>query len=174
MIQIILAIAFCCAAVFFYGMTKPSNKNIVASAPQKTTPQKQEYQQENHKLIDINTDGIINDLKLDNNDFNLSAMEIYDIYGENYRVYKYEFDNALPDFRMESDNIAVYCGDTVIGHIKKGSVSHVRNLINSNSIKKISVDMYGGDYKEVYEDDDGKIILNYETANIKATLHIFT
>lgn len=81
------------------------------------------------------------------------------------RIYEYSFSSSRVELVTEDDNphdpkaIKVIVDGRHIGYIKKGSCSHIRNLLNSGEIKDISVQLGGGNYKvfSMLPDKDGNL-----------------
>ena len=61
-----------------------------------------------------------------------------------------------------------------VGYIKKGSCTHIKNLMKDNKIEKIEARIRGGAYKEVYKDDmgDAGIEYEYETGSDKLKIDL--
>lgn len=92
-----------------------------------------------------------------NEDYDLSKAQIKeDLPDES--IYEWEFPEYPAKFEFEPDNeadpnaIAIYVEGVKIGYVKKGSTSHIRNLINSGVIEKATCKIYGGSFKR-YDSD---------------------
>lgn len=114
----------------------------------------------------------------ENDDYNLSKKELIDDGMEDERIYKYYFPAMQSKLVPEPDNphdpnaIKVLVNGVHIGYVKAGSCSHVKNLLASGKVSSYGVDIVGGPYKRVYEDDDGDYQLEKENHNFGATLMI--
>lgn len=76
------------------------------------------------------------------------------------RLYEYESNIEKvelvpePDNAYDSNAVKVIFDNTHIGYIKRGSCSHVKNLLKSGKICRIEGYLSGGKYKELFEDED--------------------
>lgn len=120
----------------------------------------------------------IQTLGKENDDYNLTKKELIDAGLEDKAVYKYYFPLQNSLLLPETDNphdpnaIKVIVGGVHIGYVKAGSCAHVRNLLNSDKVSSYGVDIKGGPYKRVYEDEDGKYQLDKVDSNFSATIRI--
>ena len=102
-------------------------------------------------------------LASENPDYDLSSRDIIDSYPVYERIYRYDFFCTDVSVEDEPDNpydpkaIRVKVGDVVIGHIKKGSTGRMRNL-RKRGIKDLNLEIAGGKYKIVVEDDDREMV----------------
>lgn len=114
----------------------------------------------------------------ENDDYNLSKKELIDDGMEDERIYKYHFPAMHSELVPEPDNphdpnaIKVLVNGVHIGYVKAGSCSHVKNLLASGKVSSYGVDIVGGPYKRVYEDEDGDYQIEKEDHNFGATLMI--
>lgn len=114
----------------------------------------------------------------ENDDYNLSKKELIDNGMEDERIYKYYFPTMRSELIPEPDNphdpnaIKVLVNGVHIGYVKAGSCSHVKNLLGSGKVSSYGVDIAGGPFKRIYEDEDGKYQLEKEDRNFSATLMI--
>ena len=96
-------------------------------------------------------------------DYEEKASIIKESYGDGDKIYQYYFGGLKANLVPEPDNehdenaVKVMVDGIQVGYIKKGSCSHVKNLIASPDFAGIDVEIKGGKYKEVREDDDGKL-----------------
>lgn len=93
----------------------------------------------------------------ENDDYSLSKSDLLDRFGTDDRVFK--FTETYSDAKIVPDDqdpktLRVVLYDDIIGIIKKGSVSRVKNLTGSPEFRYIFVELYGGDYKHITYDDD--------------------
>ena len=97
----------------------------------------------------------------DNSDYNESKKYLADTYFPGDRIFEKEFFYAkaslVPEPENEYDPNAIYVAlDGVkIGYIKKGACAEVRNLMNDPNFGGVTVDVVGGKYKRIYDDEDG-------------------
>ena len=102
----------------------------------------------------------IETLRIENDDYDLTKSQILDEFGEDERVYQYDYDIGKVELVPEPDNeydknaVAVLIDGEKVGHIKKGSTSRVKNLLASPDFDHIETNMGGGPYKIVTEDGD--------------------
>ena len=96
-------------------------------------------------------------------EYNDKASDIKESHFDGDRIYQYYFGGLKADLIPEPENehdrnaVKVMVNGILVGHIKKGSCSHVKNLMASPNFAGIDVEIEGGNYKEVREDDDGKL-----------------
>lgn len=95
--------------------------------------------------------------------YEYSKKELIDEGYEDEKVYYYDFSPTTVELVEELDNaydpnaIKVVVDGVHIGYIKKGSCAHVKKLLHSGAITKISAEIRGGKYKFLYcEYDDEK------------------
>ena len=117
-------------------------------------------------------------LSYENDDFELKPRELFDMYDENERIYQYSFEDSNGELIPEPDNendpnaIAVVVGGCKIGYIKRGACSQAKNLLSSPNFIKVRVEMGGGKYKKVYEDEDGKVKVDRDSCGYFADVII--
>lgn len=94
-----------------------------------------------------------------NDDYDLSNAEIKQEYGDGDRIFQYEFFPAKVELIPEPENeydpnaVMVVVDGEKIGYIKKWNCTHVKNLLAQGDAR-VSVEIGGGKYKDVLEDDD--------------------
>ena len=122
-------------------------------------------------------------LGYENPDYDLSKRELIDagLIGE--RIYELAFDPVKVDLVPEPNNpadknaIQVFVDGAMVGYIKKGSCSQVKNLLASDAFVGASCDIFGGKYKIIHEDyneETEKETYELERAetSYKITVHI--
>ncbi len=116
---------------------------------------------ENHKVAGTSyRQSEIKSLGSENIDFSFSKRDLEDCYSEYEKIYQLEFDPRNVELVEEPDNphdpnaIKVIIDGVHVGYIKRGSCTHVKNLINSNKISHITANISGGKYKELVPDDE--------------------
>ena len=105
----------------------------------------------------------VNSLKQENPDYSMSKKEIEESYDVGEKIFQYDYDCSDCVLVPEDDNqydknaVRVDVHGVAIGYIKKGSASHVRNLLNSPDYKNATCEIVGGKYKVLCEgeNDDG-------------------
>ena len=117
---------------------------------------------------------VIRELCDKNDDFSLSKSDLLDQFGTDDRVFK--FTGTYSDVKIVPDDqdpktLRVVLYDDIIGTVKKGSVSHVKNLTGSPEFKSLFVELYGGDYKHITYDDD---VVQNKDSEYFADLYITT
>lgn len=94
-----------------------------------------------------------------NDDYDISNAEIKQEYGDGDRIFQYEFLPAKVELIPEPENeydpnaVMVVVDGEKIGYIKKGNCTHVKNLLAQEDAR-VRVELGGGKYKDVLEDDD--------------------
>lgn len=102
----------------------------------------------------------IKSLGIENNDYSLSKKEIIEYGLEDENIYQLIFSPTLiqlveePENKHDPNAVKVIADNIHIGYIKKGSCSHIKNLINNNKINRITANIHGGKYKRVSSDYD--------------------
>ena len=113
----------------------------------------------------------------ENSDYSMTKQELAE-YHEDERVYQYDFivkGDLVPEPDNEHDPnaIMVQANGLCIGHVPAGSTAHIRKLMESGRIKRMELNIGGGKYKEVYEDEDGKYELEKGEKNFSAVLELY-
>lgn len=125
-------------------------------------------------------DNIINNLVSDNPDYGLSNKELIEQYDPGERIFEYDFgdkDVALvpePENPHDPNAIRVEVRGILIGYIKAGSCSHVKNLLNSPDFAGMDLTIGGGKFKRVYEDEDDNLKVENDSTGFFADLTIYT
>jgi hypothetical protein len=128
--------------------------------------------------LDHYTDNIIAVAK-ENPDYDLTKRELIEECPDE-KVWQYYF-NVKGDLVPEPDNpydpnaIMVQADGLCIGHVPQGSTGHVRKLMESGRIHSMHLDIGGGKYKEVYEDEDeeGKYEMDRGSRPFSAVLELY-
>ena len=108
----------------------------------------------------------------------MSATEAIESYDYGDRVYEYEF-YAHPALVPEPDNphdrnaIRVEADGVHIGYIKSGSTAHVRKLMEEDRIKSMDIEIGGGRYKQLEENDDERPTMIKDRTEYWARLTIY-
>lgn len=102
----------------------------------------------------------IKSLGEENEIYTWTKREIIDNFETDHNIYQLCFPDMPvelieePDNEYDSNAIKVVVNEIHIGYIKKGSCSHIKNLIKANKIVSITSDIYGGKFKRVSSDYD--------------------
>lgn len=102
----------------------------------------------------------IEGLLSENAEFYWSKKELVDAGYIGERIYKIEPYYGTAELVPEPENphdpkaIKVMAAGVHVGYIKAGSCAHIHKLIREGEIKKIEVEIKGGDYKIVFENYD--------------------
>lgn len=126
--------------------------------------------------LDHYTDNIIA-VARENPDYDLTKRELIEECPDE-KVWQYYF-NVNGDLVPEPDNpydpnaIMVQANGLCIGHVPKGSTSHIRKLMESGRIQSMHLDIGGGKYKEVYEDEDDKYEMDKGERPFSAVLELY-
>lgn len=121
----------------------------------------------------------IEKMAVENPDYSYGKKDFIDIFGRDRRVYKYLFnphDIQLieePENPYDANAIKVVVDNYEIGHIKKGSCTHVKKLLHSNKIANITCEIGGGEYKICTEDYEGNEIVQKKRSGYYAVLTLF-
>ena len=135
---------------------------------------------ENHHVAGVThyMDNIMS-LAVENEDYLKSKKEIVEDYLTDERIFQYYWDVLKVDLIEEPDNphdanaVKVLIDGVHVGYIKKGSCSHIKKMLHSEDIVKISAQIGGGKYKYVYEDEETeKYIMDKDELPIGITLVI--
>lgn len=125
-------------------------------------------------------DNIKNELSYENDDYSMTAKELSESYDPGDRIFELSFNDGAAELVPEPTNehdpnaVRVECGGVLIGYVKKGSCSRVKNLLKSPDFDHIEVEIGGGKYKRLYEDDDtGKIKVEKDSCGFFADLYVF-
>ena len=115
-------------------------------------------------------------LSEENYEYDYSKRELIDNMLEGERIYQYEFDISKAELIEEPSNpydpnaIKVVLDGLHVGYIKKGSCAHIKKLLASDRIIKISAKAGGGKYKYLsceydFEKDKDVYELERDSAN---------
>jgi len=121
----------------------------------------------------------IQNLMLENDDYDMTASELIDSGMEDERVYRYleaYCDAALepePDNQYDPNAVKVFADGIHIGYIKKGSAAHVKKLLEEDRIASMSINISGGPYKLAYLNEDDRPRIEKDNQNFSVKLDIF-
>ena len=121
----------------------------------------------------------ISEIAWRNDEYNLSKKALVDDGYIDERVYKYDPATVTaelvpePDNPYSSDAIKVVADGVHIGYVPNAKIKSVRKVLVSKNVKEISCEIYGGDYKIVEEDEDGKYTLEIVDNNFGAEVTIY-
>lgn len=111
---------------------------------------------------DLESLGIINQ------DYALSKTQLYEKGLIESNIYEYNFNPIFIDLKPEPDNpydpnaIMVLIDNAHVGYIKKGNCTHIKKLLNSNSIVSISAHIGGGNFKYLVQHDEENTVSSYD------------
>ena len=139
------------------------------------------YKKEKFQVAGVShySDSIMKDIAYENDDYSLSVKELSETYDVGDRVFEYSFDDCnaslVPEPTNEHDPnaVRVEVKGILIGYVKRGSCSHVKNLLKSPDFDHVKVEIGGGKYKRLYEDDD-KLKIEKDSCEFFAYLYIYT
>lgn len=98
-----------------------------------------------------------------NDDYRLTNKELVEQGYEDERCYKYYFNPKGTQLIPEPDNekdpnaIKVVTGGVHIGYVKASDCAHIKELMESGNVSSYGVDLEGGPFRVVSEDEDGKL-----------------
>ena len=154
---------------------------IINTSLEKNTPQ---YKTENHHVTGTSyRQKEIESLGEENPIYEYSKRELIDEEYEGEKVYYYDFNPSTvelieePDNKFDPNAVKVVIDSVHVGYIKKGSCTHVKNLLKSGRIAKIDAEIHGGKYKILYseyDEDKDKEVYEVETgeSNYYVTVEI--
>lgn len=102
----------------------------------------------------------IESIGFENEDFNKTKQQLIDDCLVDEKIYEYTFIANKIALVEENNNefdenaVAVHIDGNKVGYIKKGSCSHIKNIVKNNRIKSLDADIFGGNYKIVEYDDE--------------------
>lgn len=142
------------------------------------------YKKERFKVAGIShyVNAIIENLAYENDEYSLSNHELINAheYDDYYtRIFEYSFDDCSaslvpePTNEHDSNAVRVEVNGILIGYVKRGSCTHVKNLLNSPDFDHVEVEIGGGNYKRLYEDDD-ELKIEKDSCELFADLYIYT
>lgn len=123
---------------------------------------------ENHKVAGTSyRQEAIKSLGTINPDYQLTKSQLIKNKLVDCLIYEYNFPVLSAELLPEPSNIhdpnaiKVVISGQHVGYIKKGSCSHIKNLMNSNTIKSVTARIYGGKNKCINCHDDFKDMDSY-------------
>lgn len=130
------------------------------------------YKTENHHVAGTSHyQRELESLGEENPAYEYSKEELVEEGYEDEKVYYYDFSPNTVELVEEPENaydpnaIKVIVDGVHIGYIKRGSCAHVKQLLHSGKITKISAEIRGGKYKFLYceyDDEKGKDVYQLE------------
>lgn len=111
----------------------------------------------------------------ENSSYYCSKRELIEDCMTDERIYQYDFFPVSvqlvedPDNEYDSNAIKVIIDNVHVGYIKKGSCSHIKNLLRHNKISSIAANISGGKYKYIssdYDVDKDKGVYTMETGSV--------
>lgn len=131
-----------------------------------------EYQYYDFKVagISFRENDIIDQIMIENDDYDLSKREAVELGLIDERIYRYigaPSDVQLipePDNPHDENAVKVISDGLHIGYVPTGKTKKVKQILSTKDIISISCDIYGGQYKFISEDynDSGKEVYTVE------------
>lgn len=119
------------------------------------------------------------DLAISNHVYNWTNKELLESYEDGDRIYEYSYywkDIELvpePNNRYDPNAVAVRLHGKKIGYIKAGACTQVKNLLASEDFQRIELrEMVYGNYKEIEEDDNERLVVSEGFRNPYAEISI--
>ncbi len=150
------------------------------ASPIPSVPSGPEPVTETHRIAGV-TSYIKNimSMAIENDDYSKTKKGLVDDFLTDERVFQYFWDVLKVELIEEPDNphdknaIKVLIDGVHVGYVKKGSCSHIKNLMKSGNIANISARIGGGKYKYVYEDEETeKYIMDKGELPVGVTIEI--
>lgn len=119
----------------------------------------------------------IEELGDENENYTLTKKGIIDEGLEDERIYQYDFCpvkvELVPDPENEHDKnaIKVIADGYQIGHVPADKCAYVHGLLSSGRIRKVDVEIYGGNYK-YYDSDEEKLEKHEQDFGARLTLSL--
>lgn len=101
-------------------------------------------------------------LAKENDEYEMTKKQLIDEGYEDERVYMYYFNPKKTELIPEPDNehdpnaIKVVAQGVHIGYVKASDCAYIKELMESGRVSSYGVDLEGGPYKIVTEDEDGE------------------
>ena len=118
-------------------------------------------------------------IEVKNPDYSLSYSELKDTYEPYERIYQKEYPVNMLSFEFENNEydenaVKVMADGHHVAYIKKGSCSQVKNLLKSPLLKNVTVEIAGGKYKIIkeQENDDGDTTLKVYSDEAPLWVHL--
>lgn len=114
----------------------------------------------------------------ENDDYNLSLSEIKELYSVGDKIFCHEFVFSEVSLVWEDSNpydsnaVRIDADGKVVGYIKKNEAVTVRQLLDAGGVSGVELEICGGPYKEVVEDEDGRVDVLEKSYGYFATLYI--
>lgn len=99
----------------------------------------------------------------ENEDFKLTNKELKEDFQDGDKVYKYEYTFSEvklvpePDNKYDPNAVRVEVDGCLIGYIDKVKTGRVKELLADPNFRRVELEIGGGDYKYIYEDEDDKL-----------------
>ena len=125
-------------------------------------------------------DNFVEELGEYNYEHDETASALKEAYYDGDKIYQYDFLNLKAELVPEPDNeydpnaVAVLANGIKVGYVKKGSCTRVKNLLKSPDFVGIEIEITGGKYTAIYEDDNGKLRVEREQSPYFVDIDILT
>lgn len=141
--------------------TVRTSVQIETSAKHSEVKNNSDFSYENHNIAGTSyRQEQIASLGTYNFEYEQTRKEFIENYIDDEKVYEIVFNPTNVELIEEPENehdpnaIKVIVDNIHVGYIKKGSCSHVKKLLASDKISKITADIHGGKYKYIYSEYD--------------------
>lgn len=189
--SIIMIIFYALFAILFFYLWNTNKKapknadtkikeisNIKSSMPSEEIDSKTQ-KAEKHRIAGVSyRQDVIMSLGIPNEAYKYTKSQLIKMGLVDKKIYEYLFSPSSVTLIPEPDNdhdpnaVKVVIDGKHVGYIKKGSCSHIKNLLNSNTISSISAKISGGKSKYVYCNDDCEDSNSYTMEQDKTDFHV--
>lgn len=115
----------------------------------------------------------------ENEDYSLTNAELKQEFSDGDRIFKYSYSFSKVELVPEPTNehdpnaIRVEADGFLIGYIGKKDTARVKELLADPNFKYIKLEVGGGVYKAIYEDEDEKIQVEKDECGPFADVYIY-
>lgn len=101
-----------------------------------------------------------------NYEYSMTKKEMLEIFDETDKIYQYEIEDCALVIRHEPGNeydpaaLQVYADDVMIGYVPKGKLRELGIVARKPGLE-MSVQIYGGKYKQLEHDDEADLMDEY-------------
>lgn len=100
-------------------------------------------------------DDVISDFMLENSDYDGSLSELKEFYGEDWRVYRYEFPHKPVDLIEDQRGcVRIEYSGRCVGYAKDDDCAEILSLMSDPSYECTYLSVETGNYVELYEDEE--------------------
>ena len=149
-----------------FDLFKKKSKKSISEPIATSANVKKDISVEKHKVTGTSnyTENIL-EFRIENCYYSCTKKELIEEGTVNEKIFEYEFYPDKIELIPEPENphdpksIKVVADSILVGYIKAGSCSHIRNLLNNDRIVKIDYEIGGGNYKYLQCDDEERYTL---------------